>query len=760
MAKKRFGRLGMLSLLRGGPACVQHGLVLLIIMCQPACQALPPPTTPARQAATADARPSDDPKTRVSASLAQIPRGEPVLGALSAEQRARFDQLLGSLSAEELAEVRAPESKIASERPLLHLMAGGRSPAALARLATTPAAADEIVQIAAGPAEFPESLATLNEVIVRAAREWVRHAENALEAGEVDVRFCETLDQIGATLGDVGLRYAARDLWLALEQSPAARLNLARAAIWNAEWEVARKHYERALPETKRSPELRQFAEQIRHLLDARAELEHGLESADDAAARARRYLGLHNPGAAVALLEPYAQRAPSHLGLATARVLAAFPEAPCAGVRGGLGNPPLCAFAQREGLFKSPMFADLRRAWNSRRGRTVRSVQDFLGLGLVLPWRARLVLDTPPPDPAPAAELRAFSQEVTDLSPEFAGLTLLARALEAAFEAARTAPPAQMPRIPAQAGDALVQAASELAAGGPLTDMRAAAVLSIAALLSQHRDVRSLYSLLPPSTPVASQVALGTWLAAAWRDVPLFERVKSDAIDLLERAPAAASANGTLVLLLAEAATLVEANADNVRTLEQVTGGLLQPRVPASLRLRAGLHRAHQLASSGASSEAETVLSELVESSRVAAAADRSVLVLRALVQARLALLALRSAKPREVLDRFREAFRELQLPPSVVAWQRLWDAELESRVLEESCGHDPACKRRAEAAGKAAQAKVRAAMPPVAVTLADRGVLTLGSLELTIDYHPGSGLVAVVHTDPALIFLPWPKT
>ncbi|HEU5072928.1 MAG TPA: hypothetical protein VFU02_02120, partial [Polyangiaceae bacterium] len=270
---KRFGRLGMLSLLRGRPARVQHGLVLLLVMCQPACQALPPPTTPARQAATTDASPSDDPKTRVSASLAQIPRGEPVLGALSAQQRARFDQLLGSLSAEELAQLRAPDSQIASERPLLHLMAGGRSPAALARLATTPAAADEIAQIAAGPAEFPESLATLNEVIVRAAQEWVRHAESALEAGVVDVRFCETLDQIGATLGDVGLRYAARSLWLTLEQSPAARLNLARAAIWNAEWDIARKQYELALPQTNQSPELQQFAEQIRQLLDSRARL-------------------------------------------------------------------------------------------------------------------------------------------------------------------------------------------------------------------------------------------------------------------------------------------------------------------------------------------------------------------------------------------------------------------------------------------------------------------------------------------------------
>src|SRR6187402_1424063 len=118
------------------PARVRHNLLLLLALCQPACQAQPPPTTPARQEAKGDGRSSEDPKTRVFALLAQIPRGEPVLGALSAEQRARFDQLLGSLSEEELAQLRAPEGELARERPLLHLMAGGRAHTALSALAT------------------------------------------------------------------------------------------------------------------------------------------------------------------------------------------------------------------------------------------------------------------------------------------------------------------------------------------------------------------------------------------------------------------------------------------------------------------------------------------------------------------------------------------------------------------------------------------------------------------------------------------------
>jgi len=686
--------------------------------------------------------------------LAQIPRGEPVLGALSATQRARFDQLLASLSEEELSQLRAPKGELARERPLLHLMAGGRSQRALSALATTPAAADELQQIAGGPAEFAEVVTTLNEVIDRAVREWVRYAEGALRAGDdVDIQFCETLDQIGATLDDVALRYAARRLWLSLEASPAARLNLARAATWNGEWQVAREQYELVRRDAKQNPELQQFVDQIRQLLDSRAELEREPRSVDEATAQARVHLGLRNPKAAAAVLEPHVAEVRSHLGLATVRLLAAFPDVPCAGVRGGLGNPTLCAFAQREGVFKSPLFSDLGGAWTSKQGRTPESVQDFLGLAVVLPWRARLLLDAPTPDPAPATQLRAFSEEVAGLSPEFVGLTLLSRALEVGFEAARSTPPGLVPRIPPEAAEALAQAAGKMAAEGSLADMRGAAVLGVTALLSQHRDVRPLYAGLLGGTPFASQVALGAWLSAAWQDAPLFERVKSDAIDLLERTPEGSTLGGELVLLLAEAANVVEPNADNRRTLDQLASGLLKPGMPTSLRLTAGLLRAHVLEADGKVSEARALLTELAAGS---AAETRS--VLRVLVHARLLLLAAGEAEPQASLERFRAVFREQALPPSVIAWQRLWEAELEARANLHACARDAACRRRVEAKRKAAQAEVRSSIPTVTAELVERGVLTLGSLELTLDYHPARGLVAVVRTDPALIFLPWP--
>jgi hypothetical protein len=128
-------------------------------------------------------------------------------------------------------------------------------------------------------------------------------------------------------------------------------------------------------------------------------------------------------------------------------------------------------------------------------------------------------------------------------------------------------------------------------------------------------------------------------------------------------------------------------------------------------------------------------------------------------LVHARLLLLAAGAAEPQGSLERFREVFRDQALPPSVIAWQRLWEAELEARASLQACARDAACKRRVEAKRKATQAEVRGNIPAVTARLVERGVLTLGSLELTLDYHPARGLVAVVRTDPALIFLPWPK-
>src|SRR6187551_4077025 len=184
---KRFSRLRVVNW--------QSQLLLLFLMCQPACQAQPPPTTPAASKATERAT-GADPKTRVSALLAAIPRGEPVLGALTARQRARLDQLLSSLSEQELNELLAPEGELARRRPLLHLMAGGRSRAALFALATTTGAADELLGLLASPDEFGEVLVTTNEVIVRAALEWVGHAQRMLEEEQgLDVLFCEALDQ-------------------------------------------------------------------------------------------------------------------------------------------------------------------------------------------------------------------------------------------------------------------------------------------------------------------------------------------------------------------------------------------------------------------------------------------------------------------------------------------------------------------------------------------------------------------------------------
>ena len=280
-------------------------------------------------------------------------------------------------------------------------------------------------------------------------------------------------------------------------------------------------------------------------MLESSAALRRAPKSADEATAQARVQLGLKNPGAAATLLDRYAEQAPAHLGLATVRVLARFPDIPCAGVRAGLGNPPLCAFAQREGMFKSPLFRDLGQAWQAKHGRTTRSVLDFLGLSLVLPWRVASLLDASAVNPEPAKQLREMCEEVSGLAPEFVALSVFARTLEVGFQAAKVSPPGVAPRIPVADENELAQAAlglgsEQYASNALVSEMRDTAVLGTTALLSQQRDVRPLYAPLKEQKALdafVSQVALGAWLAAAWQDAPLFERVKGEAIRVLERA-------------------------------------------------------------------------------------------------------------------------------------------------------------------------------------------------------------------------------
>lgn len=736
-----------------------YKLLSLLVLCQPACQAQPPPTTPA---AAPEVQPGpSDPKAQAHALLAQIPRGEPVLGALSAPVRKRFDELLASLSDAELARLRVPDGELVRQRPLLHLMAGGRSKHALLALATTPAAAAELTANLADTGELGEVLKTTNEVIVRAAKEWVRYAQEGLEHGEpIDIPWCDALDRVAATLNNVQLRYAARQLWLGLEDSPATRLNLARAAMWIGDVDAARKHYAVVKQSANHDPAVELYAEQIGQLLEFSKLTETPAHDADEAVERAGAYLALRDDAAALRVLNPYGDQAERHLGVATARLLASHPDIPCSGVKAGLGNAQLCAFSMRHDLFESPRFDALGRAWESGVGRTVRSVHDYLGLSIVLPWRARVLGEGAKLEPAPALKLSQLCEQVSELSPDFRALGLFSQALSQAFVATAAAEPGQSPRIPESQRAELMQAANALGREVPNGGSRDAAMLGVLALLSQEQDVRPLYSVLGSDLSLdqrVTRVLLGAWLAAAWNDSTLFEQVKSEAVETLGRIPDGSLLSSELVLLLAEAANVIEPSADNQETLRQIAEGLNQQSIVAELRWRALLHLVRVAEVRGKPAEAQALLEQAVGSDPAASSTLASPFEL--LARARLVLSRVEANGAERTRSAFADVFNGKTLPPSVSVWQRLWDNELAYRTEAVRCGQRRPCLNTAGVSRRTRQEAVLRAVPSVAFSLSQRDVLTVGALEMTLDYRPETGVKAVVRTTPALVFLPWPK-
>ncbi len=215
--------------------------------------------------------------------------------------------------------------------------------------------------------------------------------------------------------------------------------------------------------------------------------------------------------------------------------------------------------------------------------------------------------------------------------------------------------------------------------------------------------------------------------------------------------------AGSTLVLLLSEAANVIEPNADNRQTLEQVASGLDQPGVPRALRLRAALDLAGLYERTAQRERALQLLRKLVSTG---ATPPGAATLLDSLVSSTLVLLDDGIHSPTERLGAFRDVFRSGDYPPSVQTWKLRWESELEYRAAKGRCAKNARCEKREAARRDDSLAAIAAKTPPVTARLLARGVLTLGALEMSIDYHPGAGLKPLVRTDTLLLSLPMPAT
>jgi hypothetical protein len=411
--------------------------------------------------------------------------------------------------------------------------------------------------------------------------------------------------------------------------------------------------------------------------------------------------------------------------------------------------------------VFASEAFRELERAWKSGEGRTTQSIVDYLGIAKVLPWKSQLVDEAARvPISKRALELATLSETVSEASPEFAGLALFARTLWVAALAAENAEPGSAPRIEVGSQDELLAAAEKLMKGTPTTQVGKSALLGVAAVLSQQRDVRDLYRKLEASAwpeQAFSRLGLGAWLSAAWQDRSLFEDVKATAIDVLGSVDTDSLARSELVLLLAETANVVDPNVDNQRTLEQVSQELSRAGVPDHLRLRAALQLAHLHQTKGQPERAIGLLREITRSSPELQLQSPGSL-LHLLSRARLVLLETEQQSPAERLLAFDRVFAEQTYPPSVSQWQRRWQAELSHQSAVIDCAKRWQCLKDATERRARVLQELESSSVPLQARLLARGVLPLGALEMSIDYEPNAGLRPMVHTEPAFVFLPPP--
>jgi hypothetical protein len=95
----------------------------------------------------------------------------------------------------------------------------------------------------------------------------------------------------------------------------------------------------------------------------------------------------------------------------------------------------------------------------------------------------------------------------------------------------------------------------------------------------------------------------------------------------------------------------------------------------------------------------------------------------------------------PAETLRAFEAAFQEASASASLLAWRDAWRDELS--------------KKRPS---KARKAELERRMGPVQARIHARDLLTLGALELSLDYYPDLGVVPLVRAEPQLILVPFP--
>ncbi len=734
------------------------------------CGGAPPkPTTPAPSKAstkTSDAERAT-PRARLSRALRELPPVAPVADAIPSTVRPRLKQLAEALPAETRTALASAAG--GAQRPLLHLLLGGDAPAALLALATTPIGAEELRGGASNP-DDPELIEGARELATRAASQFLRQrgADVASEALSVDL--CLAIDRAARTLRRTDLQLLARRVAAELEPTAERWLQVARAAAWELDAELAESALAK-VSEAKgpsRSGALAEVTELIGQVRVARG-VEQGA-ALGPTLQGARALVNLGQYSRAAKLLAPHEGLAKKHLELSVTLSLTQLEGSTCPSLPPGVGNEVTCGVGWETNPRVAAAIERMHAAWQGGEGRTPFAVESYLGLGHVVPWSFKLV--RPPGNSREEVvtlfrknltALRAISEQATLASPRLEGVALFIDVLAAAFEAAVTRDPARRIVLPPPTQRSLVARAEQLMRKSPDERLSHGAVLAVAATLAQERDSTPLLDSLPRMDDQDERLrqVLRLWFGLGNRRSAVVADARDQIAQLLPNEDDAPLERARLVLLMAEGEVIEKPTERSLSLLEHATRVLLEGQAPLDLKLRAALDRVGVLALSGRHSDAAELMGQLIP--QVGAvppgSTEEDLLTL-----SRVNLLGLRAAvsagdERKEYRAKLEGALQGVEEPPaSLRLIHRLWVRETLGLIDSERCGQTTPCKVKSAQKYEVSAKEIDDALGLESGKLLRSGAIPAGTLKLSFSYSSLRGIEPMVQFEPRLLVIEVP--
>jgi hypothetical protein len=665
--------------------------------------------------------------------------GEP-LAALPAPVRAEVDAPLTLLTPPQRLAIAARAGDAAGREPLLHLAAGGEDPEAYFALAAGAAAVELwAVHLASRRAEAADVVRGARELARRAAARFVRDRVIAVATERTFVPgLCDQIGRAAVTLDDEPLLFEALRAAAELDRSAPRLLALCEAAARQLRVSDARAALDAARALAPDDPGLAEASDalDLAHRVRARRGEPQGLS---ERLAGARALCRLGRFADADRLLEPVAQQADRHLGLATVLALARLGGSTCPGAPPGSAPDALCAAAWTTDPRVAPALALLERAWQSEQGRDAAAVEVYLGLVEVIAagYRAQR------PTPAALAErfrsLQRSVQSGVQAAPELAGLELTVDASLAGFDAMTVRQPGMRPRVPDPILDQLSQRAAALAERMPADRFVQAAVLEVLGLMTQERDILPLLGHLPerlPSRYGKTRALLRLWSAVARQRADVAEQARSELLSVMVGQGEGSLERARAVLAMAESEAALAGQAASYAKLERVAGQLVAADVPPELRLRAAIDQAGCLARAGRRESAGALLATVLGSIDPGAVRELSAVAdgYRQVLRARGAP----AAERRAIADALERAPAE-GVPPGAVIWLAAWVRALRG---ERPLG----------------VAEIESRVGPEAARLQRARVLSTGSVLLRFAFSGETGLAVDISFDPLFLAVEYP--